>query len=321
MKNLKTIISEKEYFPPLIKKQQEWEEKNKLYKAISYFLKSLGTIIDLLTIKPKLILIQLPPTPALYLVGTYARLAGIPYIADCHNAMFMEWWINWPFAKTLLKKAAAVLVHNKDVCDTAKRYDIDAIVVRDPLPKPETARGTNVINRFSLISGKYVLAPWNLASDEPIAEFIEAVKKLPHIKFAMTWFTERLPAELRHNLPENLIFTGYLEIDEFNQLFVNAGAAISLTTLQGIQPSAAAEAIAFGVPIILTESETARQLYKDIPVYVENEAESIEYGIKEVFANRAQYINNVESYKNTLVRELEKEVVNLKTIIAQKSTS
>lgn len=294
-----------------------WEEKSKLLKAASYLFKSLRTIIDLVRSRPGLIFIQLPPTPALYIVGIYAVLSRTPFIADCHNAMFMEWWIRWPFAKNLLKKASAVIVHNDDVLAYAERYGIRAMVVRDPLPQCVDSPGTLVVSRSGLSAGDYVIAPWNLASDEPIAEFIQSVRLLPDIKFVMTWYTERLPAELRPDLPDNLVFTGYLEIDEFNDLFRNAGAAISLTTQQGTQPSAAAEAIAFGVPIILSDSETARLLYRDVPVFVENTPQSIADGVSEVFNKHSIYTTKVEEFKDILKRELEEEVDLLKAQVAQ----
>lgn len=292
-----------------------WEEKSKSFKAISYIFKSLRTILDLVRKRPSLIFIQLPPTPALYIVGVYGLLTRTPYLADCHNAMFMEWWIRWPFAKTLLRKATVVLVHNEDVRLHAEKIGVPSIVMRDPLPQVEKADDTGVLNRFGLSSGSYVIVPWNLASDEPIAEFLDAVRKTPNIKFAMTWFTERLPENLRSNLPENLVFTGYLEVNEFNDLFASSGAAISLTTQQGTQPSAAAEAIAFGVPIILSDTETARLLYRDVPVFVENNPESIAAGILNIFADHEQYIDKVAQFKDTLRRELEEEVDRLKARI------
>jgi glycosyltransferase involved in cell wall biosynthesis len=289
-----------------------WEERSKLHKAVSYIFKSIKTAKDLVKYRPKLVFIQLPPTPALYIVGAYCLATGTPYIADCHNAMFLEWWIKWPFSKSLLRRASAVLVHNNDVRAYAERYGVQAMVIRDPLPQRENMPGVDALERFGLTAGSYVIVPWNLATDEPIAEFIEAVRSLPDIKFAMTWFTERLPEVLRHDLPPNLVFTGYLEVDEFNNLFATAGAAISLTTQKGTQPSAAAEAVAFGVPIILSDTETARLLYRDVPVFVENSPQSISEGISEVFSKMASYRQKVADYKSTLNRELEAEVGVLK---------
>jgi glycosyltransferase involved in cell wall biosynthesis len=290
-----------------------WEEKSKVKKSVSYILKSLRTAKDLIKYQPKLVFIQLPPTPALYIVGLYAYITKTPYVADCHNAMFLEWWIRWPLAKQMLRSASAVLVHNNDVRAYAERYGVKAMVVRDPLPQGKSPVETGVVGRFGLTAGAYVIVPWNLATDEPIAEFIEAVKALPDTKFAMTWFTERLPESLRHGLPDNLVFTGYLGIDEFNELFASAGAAISLTTQKGTQPSAAAEAVAFGIPIILSDTETARLLYRDVPVFVKNNPHSISEGISEVFNNMSLYRQKVAEYKTILKQELEEEVEVLKT--------
>ena len=293
----------------------QWEEKSKLTKAISYTLKSLNTLKDLIRIRPKTIIIQLPPTPALYVAGVYGLLTGTPYIADCHNAMILRWWLRWPFAKVLLRNASAVLVHNEDARSYAAQKGIGAMVMRDPLPKDQCIPDTRVTNRFELKDNEYVIVPWNLQPDEPISEFIEAVRLLPNIKFAMTWFTERMPKELMSDLPENLVFTGYLGIDEFNDLFKKSGAAISLTTQRGIQPSAAAEAISFGVPIILSDTETARLLYKDVPVYVRNEPQSIAQGVLEVFQRWDQYVTKVAQFKRILNAEMEDELMNLKSKI------
>lgn len=292
-----------------------WEEKSKWLKALSYILKSIETVIDLIKYRPAFVFVQLPPTPVLYLVGIYCAIMRKPYVADCHNAMFLEWWINWPLAKYLLRKASAVIVHNKNLIQYSNESGIQTITVRDPLPLAKQISKTGVLNRFNLKSREYMIVPWNLASDEPIEEFIEAVKLIPERKFAMTWFYERLPEYLKKNLPDNLIFTDYLEINEFNDLFANAGAAISLTDQQGTQPSAAAEAIAFDIPIVLSDTETARNLYKNAPVFVHNDRKSIANGILEVFNNHSSYELKVKNFKYLLRTELEKEVDTLKTKI------
>ncbi len=292
-----------------------WEERSKLHKAVSYIFKSLGTIRDIVKYRPGLIFLQLPPTPALYLVGLYGALKKTPYIVDCHNDMFMGWWIRWPLAKHFLRKATAVLVHNSQVQKVADGLGIKTIVMRDPLPQVPTISGTGVLDRFELVPHKYVIVPWNLAPDEPIAEFIEAVRQVPDIKFAMTWFTERLPENLRVDLPSNLVFTGYLKIDEFNELFAKSGAAISLTIRSGTQPSAASEAIAFGVPIILSDTETARLLYGDTPAFVENTPKSIVEGVLEVLGRQEYYAEKVDGFRETLRNELEKEIECLKAQI------
>ncbi len=292
-----------------------WEEKSKWLKAASYLLKSLFTLADLIKYRPKVVIVQLPPTPALFVVGVYSYITHTPYVADCHNAMILRQWLRWPLARTLLKRAAAVLVHNENVCEHARADQIRAVVIRDPLPPDRMISDTGVLKRFGLEKYEYVIVPWNFQSDEPIGEFIEAVRSMPDIKFAMTWFAEKLPANQKENLPENLLLTGYLQEPEFTDLFKSSGAAISLTTQQGIQPSAAAEAIAYGVPIILSDMVTARTLYKSVPVYVRNEAPAIVEGVHEVFRHQESYRKGVTEFKKTLEVELENEFASLRATL------
>jgi len=292
-----------------------WEEKSKKYKAASYLLKTIMTIKDLIKHRPRVIFIQLPPTPALYIVGAYGFLTKTPYITDCHNAMFMAQWIHWPLARTFLKRATTVLVHNDEMQIEAKKFGIKTIVIRDPLPQVTDIADTDLLQRFNLKSGAYIIVPWNFASDEPIAEFIDAVKLVPKIKFVMTWFTERLPESLREHLPGNIIFTGYLKIGEFNELFAKSGAAITLTTRPGTQPSAASEAIAFGVPLVISDTDIARLLYREMPIYVENTPQSIAQGVSELFVKHKYYKEKAIDFHNLYRDELEKEITHLKAQI------
>jgi len=285
-----------------------WEEKSKIHKAFSYLIKMAATVAQLIRQRPSLVVVQLPPTPALYMTALYCGLTGTPYIADCHNAMFMGHWIRWPLARTLLRKAVAVLVHNQEVKLTADRLGVATRVMRDPLPRPVQAWNSGVLEKFGLTQGEYVIAPWNLAADEPIGEFIEAVRALPDVPFDMTWYAERMPERFRNSIPPNLVLTGYLESNEFNELFQKSGAAISLTIREGTQPSAASEAIAFDVPLILSDMETARTLYGEGAAYVDNTPESIVSGVREVMSHRSLYAEKLEHLRETLQGDLESEI-------------
>ena len=43
---------------------------------------------------------------------------------------------------------------------------------------------------------------------------------------AIMWFPERMPENLKSNLPDNLVFTGYTRMDESNGLSAKSCAAI-----------------------------------------------------------------------------------------------
>jgi len=293
----------------------DWEEKSRVHKIVSYLFKSVNMWRDLIHRKPEIIFLQLPPVPVLYMVALYCRLAGRRYVADCHNIMIYSRWLNWPFAKSLLRSADAMLVHNEDVAVWAKQLGFNPITLRDPLPDLNNSDDPELLAKHGLQRGDYVIVPWSFASDEPISELFQAASSLPERKFVMTWFAEKLPQELRDVLPHNLILTGYLDDSSFNAIFSQAGAALVLTTREGTQPSAASEAISLGIPLIISDLETTRKLYKDMPVYIENTASAIQAGVLLALKEREQYIAAMRVFNEEYSRSLEDEIGNVKSLL------
>lgn len=294
-----------------------WEEKSKVHKLFSYILKSISTILILVREKPNFLFIQLPPTPLLYIVNIYKNFTGSEFIADCHNAMIDGPWRKLPFAVSCLKKSKAVLVHNADISTMAKKFNIDTTVSKDPLPYVEEKLDvSNVLDKFQLVSKKYILAPWNFASDEPLEELMQAAKLTPDIIYVATWFTERLSEDIKSIAPENVVFTGYLEKIDFNYLIAHAGAIIALTYREGTQPSSASEAIAFKVPLIISSIKTAKLLYGPNVIYVDNNPESISDGAQEAILNNSKWRSEISSLKEKFDDELSLELELLRELIS-----
>ncbi len=295
------------YFP--------WEEKTKLHKAWSYVFKTVLTTRDLWHFKPSIVFIQLPPTPVLYIASAFCKLTNCKLVADCHNAMIYSKWLSWPLAKFLLRKADTLLVHNHDVEDYAKRFQLDAITLHDPLPTLTDTVGHELKIRYEFTKALYVIVPWSFAPDEPISELIRAAETMPETVFVMTWFAEKLPADIKDNLPSNLVLTGYLNDNDFTAMFSQAAAALVLTTREGTQPSGATEAVALGVPLILSDLKTTRRLYEDMPIYVDNTVDGIQRGVQQAFSEQDERKARVLAFKNTLSIRLEEEVSNVKSLL------
>lgn len=267
-------------------------------------------------LKPKVVFVQVPPTPLLYVVAIYCFLTKSVYICDCHNGMiYGKCWNKWPFAKRLMRKSALCLVHNADVKRLADNIDIETYVLRDLLPKFADGNATGVLEQFQLKHSDYVLAPFSIAHDEPLEELFKAIALLPETQFVMTWFSERIPNKLRSLIPDNLMFTGYLEEADFNSILVNAGVVLVLSTRDGTQPSGASEAIAAHVPLVISDLSTIRSLYGDAITYVENTPESIAVGIKSVYENPDSHKNQMSILREKLDLELKSELLPVKQLI------
>lgn len=294
-----------------------WESRSKLHKAWSYVLKSVRTLNDLIAIKPKVIFFQLPPIPILYIVAVYCRFTGCKYIADCHNRMIYGRQIRFPYAKSLLRKADALLVHNEDVEIYADRLNLEAVTLRDPLPDLRATDDIQLLEKYGLSQGAYIIVPWSFAPDEPIGELFQAARSMPGIRFVMTWFSEKLARNVRESMPENVVLTGYLDDSGFNSLFSQAGAALVLTTREGTQPSAASEAIMLSVPLVLSDLKTTRKLYGDMPVYVQNTAEGIRTGVIKVLNEREERAEKTLAFSERYKGSLSDEIAHVKTLLGR----
>ena len=105
--------------------------------------------------------------------------------------------------------------------------------------------------------------------------------------------------------------------DRANALFANANAAIVLTTREGTQPSGASEAIALGVPIILSEIRTTKRLYMDAPVFVKNEPESIAAGICIALENGEQLSAKISGLRENLANDVSAQVDAVKRLMTE----
>jgi glycosyltransferase involved in cell wall biosynthesis len=287
----------------------KWEEKNRILKSFSYIIKAVISLMILIKTKPKFIFIQLAPTPLLYIVSAYCAITKSKYIADCHNTMIYDsHWIKWPFAKPLLSRSIIMIVHNQDVLAHANSIGLRAVVVQDPLPKIDVTENIEIIRGIHIYKDSYVIVPCSMAEDEPIEDVFDAARKVSNTLFVFTWYSEKISKRIIEKAPENICFSGYLEEPEFNLLYSKANAALVLTTREGTQPSGAAEAISLGIPLVISDIETTRHFYKDAPVYVRNDSDSIAEGVRNALGNNAKITEKIKllrlQIKNDSLRQL-----------------
>jgi glycosyltransferase involved in cell wall biosynthesis len=297
-----------------------WETRSKILKALSFFLKFFRTLICLFQNRPALVMVQFPPAPALYCVALYSWLTGARYVSDCHFGITNENWLSWIYAKKLLARGQ-VIVHNDHLVEQVKvAMKVNPFVLRDGVAKRQAINfgSTPLLETHGLAPQKYVLFPCSFSLDEPLQEMLEAARLLPDIRFVMTWYSEKLPKQMRETLPANVILTGFLEVGDYNYLFANAGIALVLTKHEAVQLSAMQEAMAFEIPAVVSDLKTTRFLYKDYPVYVKNDSKSIAEGVSHAFQNTLQLEENMKRLRLESEREFFDQIANLKSLLELK---
>jgi glycosyltransferase involved in cell wall biosynthesis len=295
----------------------KWEERGKFLKTISYIGKFLATLRDLFRYKPQHVIIQLPPTPLLYAAALYSWITGARYVSDCHNAMiYGSTWIKWPLATFLLGRSHIVLVHTDDVRKLASSMRLNLLVLQDLLPHIQVSQRDIDAIPNALKGCSFVIVPWNMCRDEPVAEMFAAARLLPDIIFVLTWFYGRLPRKFRSHLPDNVYLTGFLTEPTFNALFSKAEVALVCTEREGTQLSGVSEAISLRIPLVVSDTITARRLYKTAQIFVSNDAESIAEGIREALTRRADLIEQMSVLQVDYSQRVEKQFAVFKSMFS-----
>lgn len=222
--------------------------------------------------RPAVLWIQLPPVALLWVALAARRMLAprMKLVADCHNAMFRPPWSRIPAGVGWLRRCDAVLVHNDSVLRDALALGVPAARLRVLEDVPPHVRDLDAASSAALPSAlpetlprPWILLPGSFSVDEPIAELAEAARLMPGATFIITGRTERA-ARHGHDLstlPSNVVTPGYLDRDSFDALMRTADLVLGLTRFEGVQLSVCNEAIGFGKPMVVSDTQVLRSLF------------------------------------------------------------
>ena len=262
-------------------------------RPFDYLYKLVVTIVYMIRTKPAYAIVQAPP----HYAALPPLLLGTPYIIDGHNGIFQSYWHTLPLFSLIMKKAKAIIVHNSEFLALfGKTYpEKPFIVVADPLEYIESD-----IRRKK----NQILFVCSFDLDEPIDAIINTIERTPDYNFVITADPKKLPAHQRHRLEacENLHLTGFLSTQEYHETLCSSTAAIALTNMQATQQSGACEALSSNTPLIATRSTLSEKLFGEWAILVDNNADSIVAGIRNLTpvhlnldSERTQWNNSVRS--------------------------
>jgi glycosyltransferase involved in cell wall biosynthesis len=130
--------------------------------------------------------------------------------------------------------------------------------------------------------------PCSFARDEPIEQLLEAARRTPGVRYVVTGNPKRAHRELVAHAPANVEFPGFISKRDFDTLLRSCDLLIGLTTLEGVQLSAANEGVAAGKPMVLSHTATLRSLFAGASVFVDPlDAASIADGVEDALGRRA----------------------------------
>mgnify|MGYP001405273692 CR=1 FL=1 len=224
--------------------------------------------------------------PFITLVAIIYKLTNrCKVVPDLHSAAYLDYY-RFPLiilTRWIWNQSDLLIIHNQM---SAKYFDRNIIgfsekifVLEDPIPDlpknikrnkklaPEITRGV-LISRFS--------------PDEPIVEFIEKIKGINDFQLYITGDYSKeniIPSDYDS---EKIIFTGFIEDEEYWRLLNSARLIIALTTREYTLLSAGYEALSLEKPLLLSDSKTLRDYYGNFIEYLPDDSLNISQSIQKV---------------------------------------
>jgi glycosyltransferase involved in cell wall biosynthesis len=238
------------------------------------------------------------------------RIFGFRLLIDAHNEGVEPYTHNHAiiraFTKFCHRHAERTIVTNSRLAEVIERNGGRPIVLPDAIPPiPAAAHQISALDDSETPETETrpvlcVIATF--AKDEPIEQIIDALPKMrTRAKVYITGNLDRLSLRVRVKAPDNVQFTGFLPELEYWKLLARATVIIDLTTRENCLVCGAYEALAVGVPVVISDDPSAREIFGDGMCYTKTDPTSIAAAIDQVIDGgvnwRIRSISAAEQYE------------------------
>lgn len=235
------------------------------------------TLIILVTKRPQLLFVQ-NPSVVLTLLSIFLKpLFKYKLIVDAHNAGVYpfeggqeKFAAIFPF---LHRHADLTIVTNGVLADIVKENGGEVATLPDPLPEFQI-----VAPERPKIDKKFIVTYiCSYASDEPYIEVFNSGALLPNsIEIYVTGNDRKLSADQR-NLAQRskIILTGFLTDENYLKQLCGSDCIMVLTEFDDCMVCGAYEAVAVGVPVILSDTPVLKWWFGKGAIFTKNTALSI----------------------------------------------
>lgn len=283
-----------------------------------HFGSSIWTVKKLFSLKPNVIFLHYSFL-LLIIIDIYKILnfGKVEVIADCHTKALKRKvspilnWLFWPVKKWSFSLVDITIIHNEANGEEILKLHSNYFVIPDKIPEK-----TVIPEETNKKEGKYCVNISSFDIDEPIEEVIKTAELLQNDNIIVYW-TGKTPKAIlkRGNLPNNLVFTGYISFEEYFKLINNASCTLVLTRDDDCLLSGAYESLAYEVPMVLSDTQTLKNYFKDSVIYSSLEPISLYHGIREAINNSTFYKDKMRVLKKIRDHEHKKLINELNSAI------
>jgi glycosyltransferase involved in cell wall biosynthesis len=279
-----------------------------------------GTFSVVKKTKPSVLFVQNPSMIlAVFSVLFIKPFFSIPIVVDRHSNFLLtpkkrSWLKEYVFnflSYTTIRYADLTILTNSGLAHVVRVLGGKPVVLPDKIPYLAPAK------KEILSEGKRLLAVSSFAEDEPIEEILQAFGKEEMSSFTvfMSGNSAKLSNSL-HEIPSNIVLTGYLSDGDFVDLLFQVDAVIVLTKMEYTLLCGCYEAISAGKPLLTSNSAVLRQLFTEA-VFVENTPDSIASGVWTIFADLSKHKSNSLAMKKELIQKWNEQFEYVKIIVKE----
>jgi glycosyltransferase involved in cell wall biosynthesis len=243
---------------------------------VRYLMNAINTCRYLLSRRPRAVIVTNPPIFPGLIALLYCTVTKAPLLLDSHPSAFGA----APMAKQvagvhawLARQAATTMVTVPELAEIVTSWGGRADIVHEAPPARRAAPATPLSGRPRIL---YI---GRFAGDEPTAEVVEAARLVPEADVLITGDVRKCPAPLVKSAPANVIFTGFLEGDDYDRALEQADVIMVLTRHPLAVNRGACEAVYFERPLIISDLPAMTPLFP-YAISVSNGSAGIARGIQ-----------------------------------------
>lgn len=257
------------------------------------------TLFLFLQHRPKVIFAQCPSLLLISLVAVLRRCSRFQFIIDAHNSLFE--YLDDPrrivraLSRFACRQADLVIVSNEPLANIVKRYGWPTAVLPDKLPQISAAP---IPEPFAKLQRPICVFISTFAADEPLEEFLQGVSEISEPFTLLVTGRKSKAGELLAHESEKVIFTDFLSPHDYDALIQNADFLIDLTTRENCLVCGAYEALAVGVPILLSDFLALRETFSAAAYYAVNEKEDYRKKFIEFLSHPSKHLGPWKEYRS-----------------------
>jgi glycosyltransferase involved in cell wall biosynthesis len=201
-----------------------------------------------------------------------------------------------------IRHADITIVTNSLLADMVKGLKGTPYTLPDMIPALVKTKKVELKARHN------ILMITSFGIDEPVQDVLMAMKDFSHDEVCLyvTGDYKKLDESILNLAPPNVIFTGFLDEQDYINMLFSCDAIMVLTTASACMLCGCYEAVSANKPLITSDKDVLREYFTDA-VFVDNTAPGISVGIKKILDNKDHYRERIESLKVRLITQWEEQ--------------